>query len=103
MKTPPTWGDRLKVTHKLIRKSKVETVQGKGSFYPKKQIKTFWEAQTIQSCECMVIGKRTLTDGRKWHEDGFTNYMRETHFTAYLVTPVRKMNAKPFYIRHEGL
>ena len=90
------FGDKILITHKLVRKQKQATYQRTG--YARTVTLKVWEEKpTHKLTEVIVIGKRTLWNGERWfEEDGGYQFNPKEKLTAYLV--VEKMSRKPYYI-----
>jgi len=77
------FGDRITVTHKLIR-DKTGTMHK-------------WRPWPIPETQVMVIGKRTLNNGRAEYFNDHIEYDHKEYITAHIVVATSG-RTNPFYI-----
>ena len=75
-----------------------------GNRYQKKpfRLSNAWHSKIVEQLQVMVIGKRTLSEGRcSWAEGEGVTYHPMRHFQAWLV--VYDMNRKPVFVLDEDI
>lgn len=87
------FGQKVYITHRLRRRSK--TLDGRKFWVP---VTDFGQLEDIDPCERegIIIGKRTLADGKRVWEDYNYTFLPERHFLAYVVA--WNMHRNPAYV-----
>lgn len=95
----------IKIGQKLNVKSSLKRVLIRGNYHTQSR-KEWVEVKLFKEIEVIVVGIRTISDGKIWYMgDEGTCYTPDVFRKALLVT--KNINSKPFYIsfinEHENL
>jgi len=88
-------GKKITVNYRLKRVTKFSEFNEHGR---RRRLK-IWEPRLTEILDVIVVGKRTLSNGTTYYEEGYGNiYEPKEYFTALLV--VRTLKESPFYINY---